>query len=218
MEVKMTECPQGHYYNAAIHSSCPVCGAGGAQPVGATTPVGGASSGNFPHTTPPGGAVGYNAGPAGGMGNPTMPVNNRDASGPVTPFDVPTQAGGDLAADGQLEPVVGWLVCIEGPVRGVDFRIHAGYNYIGREEGDIHIHNDNQISRQKHAVISFYPKRQTFYVGPAEGRNIIELNDEPVFNAMEMKSYDVLTIGTTKLMLVALCGEHFRWNGEAGNE
>lgn len=199
MEIKMIECPKGHYYNGAIHSSCPVCGSEAS-----------ASQGEFPTTTPP------NAAPAGGgsMINPTMPVNNRDVpgGGPATPFDVPTQPGGDLAADSQTEPVVGWLVCIEGPLRGVDFRIHAGYNYIGREEGDIHIRGDNQISRQKHAVVSFYPKRQTFHIGPADGRNIIELNDEPVFNATEMKSYDVVTIGSTKLMLVTLCGERFSWS------
>ena len=201
MEIKMIECPKGHYYNGAIHSSCPVCATEGAAP-----------QGEFPPTVDPRAASGGNSSAA--MINATMPVNNREVSpaGPATPFDVPTQPGGDLAADSQTEPVVGWLVCIEGPVRGVDFRIHAGYNYIGREEGDIHIHGDNQISRQKHAVISFYPKRQTFHVGPADGRNIIELNDEPVFNATEVKSFDVITVGNTKLMLVALGGDQFSWS------
>lgn len=199
MEIKMIECPHGHYYNAAIHATCPECAKSGA----------GAGEGNFPKTTPPG----FDAPAASGVMGHTMPVNNRDSSGAIpggTPF-VPTVPGGNLAADSQLEPVVGWLVCIDGPLRGVDFRIHDGYNYIGREEGDIHIHGDNQISRQKHAVISFYAKRQTFHVGPADGRNIIELNDEPVFSPVEMKSFDVLTVGSTKLMLVALCGSRFSW-------
>ena len=199
MEIKMIECPNGHYYNAAVHASCPECAKAGMN----------AGEGNFPKTTPPGVDT-----PAQGavMGH-TMPVNNYSipsGGNGATPF-VPTVPGGNLAADGQLEPVVGWLVCIDGPLRGVDFRIHDGYNYIGREEGDIHIHGDDQISRQKHAVISFYAKRQTFHVGPADGRNIIELNDEPVFSPVEMKSFDVLTVGSTKLMLVALCGSRFSW-------
>ena len=42
-------------------------------------------------------------------------------------------------------------------------------------------------------------------------RNIIELNDEPVFNATEMKSYDVIPVGSTKLMLIGLCGKRFNW-------
>lgn len=199
MEIKMIECPNGHYYNAAVNASCPQCAAGNA----------GGGSGNFPKTTPPGAA----AAPQPAVMGHTMPVNNRDASlsGPAAPFGVPTMPGGNLAAAGQLEPVVGWLVCIDGPLRGTDFRIHDGYNYIGREEGDIHIHGDDQISRQKHAVISFYAKRQTFHIGPADGRNIIELNGEPVFSPMEVKSYDVITVGSTKLMMVALCGDHFSW-------
>ncbi len=110
-----------------------------------------------------------------------------------------------------IDPVVGWLVCIEGPMRGMDFRIYGGYNYIGRESGEIVIQGDNQISREKHAVISYYAKRDTFFVGPAEGRNIIELNDEPVFNATEMQSYDIITVGNTKLMLIGLCGKRFNW-------
>ena len=110
-----------------------------------------------------------------------------------------------------INPVVGWLVCIEGPMRGIDFKIYGGYNYIGREDGEIVIQGDNQISRAKHAVISYYAKRDTYFVGPAEGRNIIELNDEPVFNATEMKSYDVITVGSTKLMLIGLCGKRFNW-------
>ena len=210
MEIKMIECPNGHYYNAAVHASCPECGKAGL----------GATEGNFPKTTPPGvGTPVQTPYQAPAMGH-TRPVNNRDyiAGGPATPFGVPTSPGGGLAADSQLEPVVGWLVCIDGPLRGVDFRIHDGYNYIGREEGDIHINGDNQISRQKHAVISFYAKRQSFHVGPADGRNIIELNGEPVFSPVEMKSFDVLTVGSTKLMLVALCGEKFSWTAGVTNE
>lgn len=215
MEIKMIECPNGHYYNAAVHASCPECANAG---VGAAAP-------SFPKTTRPGADTPPVPTPisapaqASSMGH-TMPVNNRDyvAGGPATPFGVPTEPGGNLAADSQIDPVVGWLVCIDGPLRGVDFRIHDGYNYIGREEGDIHIHGDNQISRQKHAVISFYAKRQTFHVGPADGRNIIELNGEPVFNTTEMKSFDVLTVGSTKLMLVALCGSQFSWTAGVTNE
>lgn len=111
-----------------------------------------------------------------------------------------------------INPVVGWLVCIEGPMRGMDFKIFGGYNYIGRDSGEIVIQGDMQISREKHAVISYYAKRDTYYVGPAEGRNIIELNEEPVFNATEMKSYDVITVGSTKLMLIGLCGKRFNWS------
>ena len=255
MEIKMCTCPNGHYYNADIYSSCPECGAAsgmaGAGNIPATAPAFGNfdapayGGGEFPKTTSPN--VSYGAGPVGvtepinapayggaqaigktvpanasyGSGNPgvTIPVNGRDVpavgSFPNTVAAVNLNAGAPATAPS--EPVVGWLVCVDGPVRGVDFRLHDGYNFIGREEGDIHIQGDNAISRQKHAVVAFYAKRNTFYAGPADGRNIIELNGEPVFNHTEMKSYDVLTIGNTKMMLVALCGDKFNWVDGAAN-
>ena len=96
----------------------------------------------------------------------------------------------------------------------------AGYTpmiYIGREVGDIHIQGDTQISREKHALVAYYAKTRSFFVGPAEGRNIVELNEEPVFNTMALKNYDIITIGATRLMFVGLCGDHFSWSEVADN-
>ena len=50
-----------------------------------------------------------------------------------------------------------------------------------------------------------------YYVGPSDGRNIIKLNGRPVLNAAPLNNYDVITIGTSKLIFVALCGAHFSW-------
>ena len=237
MEIKMSTCPNGHSFNADIYARCPECGAapveggqsygGGAFPK-TTDPSqasGGYGGGAFPKTTDPSQASGgYGGGefpkttaPGAAMGA-TTPVDGRSGGGFATPFSVPTQAAVDLRHGSGSEPVVGWLVCIEGPMRGQDFRIHDGYNFIGREEGDIRIKGDNAISRQKHAVVAFYSKRNTFHVGPAEGRNIIELNDEPVFNHVQVENYDVITVGNTKLMLVGLCGDRFNWTDGVKHE
>ena len=108
--------------------------------------------------------------------------------------------------------------CIEGVSKGVDYRLHAGYNYIGREIGDVHIHGDMQISRKNHAMIAYDSSERTYYVGPSAGRNLIKVNGKTVLNAAEIKSYDIISIGTTKLMFVALCGEKFGWNeGDGAN-
>ena len=211
MEIKMCTCPNGHYFNADIYDRCPECGAEAAN---RSQAPGGYGGGAFPKTTDPS----QSREAAGGYGGGAFPKTTAPGSaasvhqaGPATPFSVPTQAAVDMRDGTGSEPVVGWLVCIEGPMRGVDFRLHDGYNFIGREEGDIHIHGDNAISRQKHAVVAFYAKRNTFHVGPADGRNIIELNDEPVFNHVQVRNYDVITVGNTKLMLVGLCGDQFSW-------
>ena len=140
----------------------------------------------------------------------TVPV---DGGAEGDPFGY-TVIGGDLHGPDQLEPVVGWLVCVEGPMRGLDYRIHAGYNYIGREVGDIHIAGDMQISRQNHAMVAFDAEEQSYYVGPSAGRNLIKVNGKTVLNAMELHSYDVISIGSTKLLFIGLCGEKFRWEGK----
>ena len=198
MEVKMVQCPFGHYYNAALHASCPECarnvGASGNAARGAAP-----GSGTFTPTEAPGG-------PFPG----TVPV---DGGAEGDPFGY-TVIGGDLHGPDQLEPVVGWLVCVEGPMRGLDYRIHAGSNYIGREVGDIHIAGDMQISRQNHAMVAFDAEEQSYYVGPSAGRNLIKVNGKTVLNAMELHSYDVISIGSTKLLFIGLCGEKFRWEGK----
>ena len=231
MEIKMSTCPNGHSFNADIYARCPECGA---APMEGGQAAGGYGGGDFPKTMDPreaGGSYGGGSFPktmdpreaSGGYGGgefpkTTPPGVGKVSGGPATPFSVPTQAAVDLRHGVGAEPVVGWLVCIEGPMRGMDFRIHDGYNFIGREEGDIRIQGDNAISRQKHAVVAFYSKRNSFHVGPADGRNIIELNDEPVFNHVQMENYDVITVGNTKLMLVGMCGDRFNWTDGVKHE
>ena len=202
MEINTTmkTCPNGHHYDGGKHASCPFCAGSG---FASTEPL----AGSFGATEPLNGAgfapeFGATAPPQGGGPNP---------------FSVETMIGGDQAEAGQAEPVVGWLVCIEGPVRGMDYRIHAGYNYIGRDSGDIRIRGDQQISRQNHAMIAFDSGELTYFVGPAAGRNLIKVNGKTVLNAVEIQSYDVISIGTTKLIFVALCSEKFSWNQERGN-
>ena len=223
MEIKndLVMCAKNHYFNASVHNVCPICGSPAAagsrmggyapmeKPVIGAAPAGGV--GNFPHTEAPQAAV---AMPPSASPGATAPASSWNApSGGVNPFSSPTVIGGDLSG-GKVDPVVGWLVCVEGPLRGTDWHLHAGYNYIGREVGDIHIQGDGQISREKHATVAYYDKNHTYYVGPAEGRNIIELNGEPVFSATPLSGRDIIKIGTTKLMFVPLCSEEFTWDQE----
>lgn len=207
MEIKnqLEQCPNGHYYNSALHPTCPICAQGSIPP---TEP--------FPATSAPGGT--YTADPPYMAENPgfprTEPVSvDRSVSTPSTPFQ-PTMIGSDLNVPGGVEPVVGWLVCVEGPMRGNDYRLHAGYNYIGRELGDVRISGDQQISRQNHAMVAFDDADGIYYAGPSAGRNLLKVNGKTVLNAVELNRYDIISIGTTKLMFVPLCGEHFSWKKE----
>lgn len=222
-------CPKcGNYYIPTVHPTCPYCSGAGstegfsqttgadyAASFGRTEPVGtadGRDVGGFSRTEPIVGSFGQTEPPVGGGGSVTVPGGNvsyYDNSGNGS-FQH-TQIGGGLNVPGGTEPVVGWLVCIEGPARGSDYRLHVGYNNIGREEGDVRISGDMQISGSDHARIAFDSDDAVFYIAPSAGRNIIKVNGKAVLNAAELKNYDVITIGTSKLIFVALCGEHFMW-------
>ncbi len=190
MEIKMVQCPNGHYYNAALHSSCPECGGAGLGRTEAIDAPEAAQPGKFPETI----AIGSQQ--IGGFAPTVISVD---------------------PSEGVAEPVVGWLVCIEGRLRGEDFRLHAGYNYIGREAGDVHIRGDLQISAQNHAMVAYDSSDRVYYVGPSAGRNLIKVNGKTVLSAVELNDRDIISIGTTKLMFISLCGKSFGWdeNGTA---
>ncbi|MCF2683523.1 FHA domain-containing protein [Faecalicatena contorta] len=111
------------------------------------------------------------------------------------------------------EPVVGWLVCTEGEYFGESFKLKSGRNFIGRSSGmDVVLSADMSVSRSKHAIIVYEPRKRMFIAQPGESRELFYLNDDVVLSNVEMQAYDVITIGTTKLMLIPCCGERFSWD------
>jgi pSer/pThr/pTyr-binding forkhead associated (FHA) protein len=76
---------------------------------------------------------------------------------------------------------------------------------------DIQISGDDTISRENHAVVSFNPKNGTFKIHPGDGRGIVYLNGKDVDAPQEIKPYDIIEIGQTKLAFMQFCGEKFKW-------
>lgn len=111
-----------------------------------------------------------------------------------------------------MDPVTGWLVCIEGPAKGRDYRIMAEKNFIGRAE-DMHIQiiGDNTISRRNHAVVVYDPKKRNTILLPGDSSGLTYLNNEAVYQPAELSAYDIIEIGKSKLLFMPLCGEHFEW-------
>ncbi len=234
MEIK--RCDKGHFYDAEANDFCPQCAAeqgftaGGAENYGATEPISGsmANMRDYGPTEPVNGA--------GGFGNAdigkTQPLNGSSGFtkgnfapdgfgytegfpgfGGVEEYDSVTIPVTPKGSAPGFMPVVGWLVCVEGSARGTDYRIRTGYNYIGRgEHMDICVKGDDTISRERHALIAYDQEERIFFFGPVDGKSIVRLNGKMVMNPQEIKLHDILTIGSTKLLFVPLCGEGFDWN------
>lgn len=193
--MQMQQCPNGHFYNPANSSECPYC-TGESSNINATRPQ-------------------FDLGAAPEIGA-TMPVD--------PPSDNHTRAGTSakptdndrtqmvIKKETGIDPVVGWLICVEGKEKGRDYRIHSDNNFIGRgEKMDICIRGDDTISRENHAIISFDIRDKVYYFSPGEGRSIVRVNDKAIFSTVQLAAYDRIELGTTKLLFLPLCGEVFSW-------
>ncbi len=112
------------------------------------------------------------------------------------------------------EPVVGWLVCIEGVHCGQDFRIKSGRNFVGRSGNmDIRLSGDAGVSRDRHMIITYDPRSASFFAQPGESSSALSyLNDRPLLEATELKTGDKLTVGDSDLIFVSFCGNIYTWD------
>ena len=114
-----------------------------------------------------------------------------------------------------IDPAVGFVVCVAGPHRGTDYRLHSGRNFIGRAASmDIALTDDDAVSRENHALLSYDAKHNAFMLAPGQGRGITYRNDAQVENAVKLEAYDIIETGASKLLFLPLCSERFRWEEE----
>lgn len=196
--MNLKRCDKGHYYDGDKYHECPHCKV---------------SDGSDTVTVPTGEI----------FADETIPVNTV----PVT--DVKSNPEGfgfiqDLSEDDDktkqldfkafpVQPVVGWLVCVEGTVRGTSFTLKAGKNFVGRNEidNDIVLRGDKAVSRDKHAIVIYDPHSNSFLVQAGASRELFYLNDKLVLSAESLVPYDIITLGGTKLIFIPLCGDKFTW-------
>ena len=235
----LVKCPNGHYYDASrFGNNCPHCGmAGYANANGDQTTmplnVPGVETGD--ETMPLNNTVPNPQVPPMPGNIPPMPPQPpvNPAPNPVPPqppvapdpipavnVTVPVDEDKTLPVtadmlDGEPEkvaPVVGWLVCTEGVNKGSDYRLHQGRNFIGRSlEMDVCLMGDNTVSRSSHAVVVYDPRGNVYLAQPGDSKELLYINDKLVLNTVELKAMDILSLGSTKLMFVPLCGEAFHW-------
>ncbi len=111
------------------------------------------------------------------------------------------------------DPVVGWVVIVEGPGQGASLALGYGMNSIGRAPSERICldFGDNQISRTNHAAITYDPRGKKYFVAHGGGKNLTYLGDDPVLVPVELKGGEEVMIGDTKLRFVPFCGADFDW-------
>lgn len=114
---------------------------------------------------------------------------------------------------GEVEPPVGWLICIRGTYVGHAFACKTGRNRIGRNlDMDICLSEDGSISRDTHAVMIYEPKNRVFYLQAGTGSGLTYHNGSLVFDHSEIHSHDKIELGKTEFIFLPLCGENFTWD------
>ncbi len=107
--------------------------------------------------------------------------------------------------------ITGWLVCIEGPEKGRDYRIYHGVNKMGRGDNmDIIVRDDKSISREKVVSVIYDIKSNKFYLSPAVN-GVVYLNDGIINKAMEIVTGDKFTIGDSTFEFIAYCRDDKKW-------
>jgi len=189
----LIKCPSGHFYDASTHDECPYCGVQSLDLEIEKTQAH-AESGSD-------------------SADDKSIKAKGESSKPSMSFDTGKTMGMyQQQSATELEPVVGWLVCIEGKSKGKDFRLHSEKNFIGREaSNDVAISDDSKISRKNHMIVSFNPKKNTFKILPGDGRGLVYVNDEEVYSVQDLNAYDVIELGETKLLFIPFCGPKFVW-------
>lgn len=182
--MKQYQCARHHLYNApAGHSGgCPVCASQDAE-LARTRGLWAAADGTVQPQPP--------STPGGGL---------------------PPTVGAYAHLGAMVQPVVGWVACIAGPDQGRDWRLVAGRNTVGRGEGmAVRLDGDTSVSRDRHAVISFDPRRGSFSLAPGEGSGLVYHNGHEVVMPVTLAAHDRIELGNSVLQFVPLVGERFAW-------
>ena len=150
----------------------------------------------------------------------SVPVPAPASAQPPRPAFFPSSAPGDgrthilyTGETSQIEPVVGWLVCVLGSQQGLSFPLSGGRNRIGRSaDMDVCLSSDPEVSRNMHCILTFDPASEAFYLQAGDGRGLTYLNGTLLLTPMQLKPHDLIRVGATTLLFVPLCGESFHWN------
>ncbi|MBF0539149.1 MAG: FHA domain-containing protein [Nitrospirae bacterium] len=194
--VKLVKCVNGHFYDKNKTSSCPHCDIIKTvlEPTASVFTISGTSVETSSDSS----------------------SSDETNNSPLQPTPSPTPSDSILSKDAAtsdkyvFNPTTGWLIVLEGDVRGQDYCLKTDKNTVGRsKENNISIEADRLMSR-KHASLYYYPKLNSFFIENLSSQGT-KVNGQPISEKTRLNDRDVIEMGSTMFLLKTLCDEHFIW-------
>lgn len=117
------------------------------------------------------------------------------------------------AADQKLP--TGWLVCIQGNMKGDCFTLFSGDNHIGRDTSmDVILFQEPTVSRCNHAIITYYDDTAQFVLSTElDTVTNVFCNNQPVTkeHPVTLFYHDRIQLGDCTLAFIPFCGDSFQW-------
>ena len=109
--------------------------------------------------------------------------------------------------------VVGWLIGLNGAIRGESFPVRIGRNVLGRDRRSDIVVNDDQASSH-HADLVFRPEERRFILMDHNSTNGTYVNEAEIEPRTDLAGKDVIRIGSHKFLFMPLCHDGFYWDDE----
>ena len=76
---------------------------------------------------------------------------------------------------------------------------------------DVSLASDARVSRFRHAIVTFEPRKKVFYLSPGDASGLVYLNGDLLDRTTQIGPEDQIEIGDSKLMLVPFVSDKFSW-------
>ena len=191
--MSIVRCPKGHFYDDEKYISCPSCNGSGSGPRWQMEDEKTISLDAF------GGSEVKKIQLTAEVSAQQSVIGTWDSEKTVA-----------LSGYESAQLLVGWLVCVEGAMKGNDYRLYSGFNRVGRTmDSDICL-QDAEVSREDHCSVVYDEKNSEFYLVPGKG-SLTYLNGEPLQKATVIQDGEKIRIGKCMLIFVPFCKGERTW-------
>lgn len=148
----------------------------------------------------------------------TIPEIPVDAPSPVIEEPKPADPNATVAlteSDMDFIPRVharAFLVGIDGPMTGASYVFQESRAIIGRQKNyEISLFRDNSVSRSPHAILTYNRDALRYAIAPGDADKKVSVNGAFITEETELKLYDVIGVGQSRLLFIPVCSEKFAW-------